>query len=451
MRMNIKTKIFSASVLGSSLLLGATTVSAQTLNEAAAKTVESNPNVLSEANRRLSVDKTIDQARAGYRPQVDLNLGYGRENTNNPSTRPGSETLTRGEASITGRQMLFDGFETASEVNRTEANAESAGYGVSDVAETNALRAVEVYLNILRRQEIMELTEANLQAHQDIHQRISRRAESGVGRRADVDQIDARLALARTNVSAETGNLIDAKSNYIRVVGNEPVSITHPGDGCCDRAPANMQDAVNIAYKQHPALRVALANHEAALSQQQGADAPFYPDLDLEVGATADNNVEGIEGSDRSLYAMFRMNYNLLNGGADMARIEETEFLSEQASEDAKRAKREIQQDVRLAWNALQTAYERIPHLKARADAAEKTRDAYTQQFDLGQRTLLDLLDSENEFLNASVDYVDAYYDQLYACYWLAETMGQLLESMDIESRDEAITASRDEMTTEAQ
>ncbi len=451
MRMNIKTKIFSASVLGSSLLLGATTVSAQTLNEAATKTVESNPNVLSEANRRLSVDKTIDQARAGYRPQVDLNLGYGRENTNNPSTRPGSETLTRGEASITGRQMLFDGYETASEVNRTEANAESAGYAVSDVAETNALRAVEVYLNILRRQEIMELTEANLQAHQDIHQRISRRAESGVGRRADVDQIDARLALARTNVSAEAGNLTDAESNYIRVVGNTPTSITHPGDGCCDRAPATVQDAINIAYQQHPALRQALANHEAALSQEQGADAPFYPDLDLEVGATADNNVEGIEGSDRSLYAMFRMNYNLLNGGADMARIEETEFLSEQAYEEAKLAKREIQQDVRLAWNALQTAYERIPHLKARADAAEKTRDAYTQQFDLGQRTLLDLLDSENEFLNASVDYVDAYYDQLYACYWLAETMGQLLESMNIEPRDEAITASLDEMATEAE
>lgn len=451
MRMNIKTKIFSASVLGSSLLLGATTVSAQTLNEAATKTVESNPNVLSEANRRLSVNKTIDQARAGYRPQVDLNLGYGRENTNNPSTRPGSETLTRGEASITGRQMLFDGYETASEVNRTEANAESAGYAVSDVAETNALRAVEVYLNILRRQEIMELTEANLQAHQDIHQRISRRAESGVGRRADVDQIDARLALARTNVSAEAGNLTDAESNYIRVVGNTPTSITHPGDGCCDRAPATVQDAINIAYQQHPALRQALANHEAALSQEQGADAPFYPDLDLEVGATADNNVEGIEGSDRSLYAMFRMNYNLLNGGADMARIEETEFLSEQAYEEAKLAKREIQQDVRLAWNALQTAYERIPHLKARADAAEKTRDAYTQQFDLGQRTLLDLLDSENEFLNASVDYVDAYYDQLYACYWLAETMGQLLESMNIEPRDEAITASLDEMATEAE
>lgn len=451
MRMNTRTMIFSASVLGSSLLLGATTASAQTLHEAATKTVESNPSVLAEANRRLSVNKTIDQARAGYRPQVDLNLGYGREYTNNPRTRPDSETLTRGEASITARQMLFDGFETKSEVNRTQANAESAGFSVSDTAETNALRAVEVYLNILRRQEIIDLTQANLQAHEDIHHRISRRAESGVGRRADVDQIDARLALARTNVSAEAGNLIDAKSNYIRVVGNAPTSITHPGDGCCDRAPATVQDAINIAYQQHPALRQALANHEAALSQEQGADAPFYPDLDLEVGATADNNVEGIEGSDRSLYAMFRMNYNLFNGGADLARIEETEFLSEQAYEEAKLAKREIQQDVRLAWNALQTANERLPYLKARAEAAEQTSDAYTQQFDLGQRTLLDLLDSENELLTASIDYVNAYYDQLYACYWLVETMGQLLEAMDIQPREEALTASREVSATETE
>jgi adhesin transport system outer membrane protein len=415
-------------------------VMAQTLVQAVEQTIQSNPEILAEANRRLSVDKTIDQARAGYAPRVDLNLGYGREYTKNPATRPGSESLTRGEASITARQMLYDGFYTKSEVDRTTASADSAGFAVADISERRSLQAIGAYLDVLRRQDLLKLTQTNLESHQTIFSQIEQRSDSGVGRRADVDQAQARLALSQSNLESQIGNVEDARTNFQRVVGTMPENITNPGDECCDKAPATLEDAVKIAYNQHPTLRTALANHEASLAQENAAKSAFHPRVDLDLGASANNNLDGEPGHDKGLYAMFRLQYNLLNGGADKARIEQIEHLSEQQKELINRAQREIELDVRLAWNALENAERRLPGLEQRVDAAEKTREAYAAQFRVGQRTLLDLLDSENELLSSGIAYTEAYYDRIYACYWLMQSMGKLLETMAIEQREEALT-----------
>ncbi|MCX4187499.1 TolC family outer membrane protein [Methylophaga sp. OBS4] len=429
----------SASILSTTLMMSQPLL-AQTLTEAVDKTIQSNPTILAETNRRLSVDKTVDQARAGYYPKVDLNLGIGRERAENNATRPGHETLTRGEAGLSASQMLYDGFATKSAVEQSQSLAESAGFGVADTAETTSLRAIQVYLDVLRRQDLLSLTEDNLESHEKIHSQIQQRADSGVGNKADVEQTKARLALSQANVTATKGNLEDAQSSYLRVIGNLPESPVDPGDECCDKAPATLDDAMKIAYNQHPALRSAIAGHEAALAQEQGAEAPFHPRVDLELGTRADNNLDGERGHEKEALAMVRMRYNLLNGGADKARIEETGFLSEQAKETANIAKREIENDVRLAWNALDTISSRLPILAQRVKSAEKTRDAYQQQFNLGQRTLLDLLDTENEVLTARTDYTNAYYDQIYACYWLSETMGKLLEVLELKAPEQAIT-----------
>ena len=434
----------TASLMGATLLM-AQSASAQSLTEAVDKTIKSNPNVLADANFRRSVDKKIDQARAGYYPQVDLNLGIGKERAENNSTAPGHRTLTRGEAGLSASQMLYDGFATKSAVEQTQSKAESAGYSVFDTAETTSLRAVQVYLDVLRRQELLKLTEANLESHERIYSQIEQRFESGVGNSANLEQTKGRLALSEANLTSNKGNLDDALSSYNRVVGNMPESPADPGLDCCDKAPATVEEALAIAYHEHPALRSAMAQHEAALAQEQGAEAPFHPRVDLELSTRADNNLDGDKGHEKEILAMVRLRYNLLNGGADKARLEETGFLSQQAREEANIAMRDIERDVRLAWNSLDNLSHQLPVLKQRMESALKTRDAYQEQFNLGQRTLLDLLDTENEVLTASAEYTNAYYDHLYACYWLAETMGKLLEHLELEAPEEAITVASPE------
>ncbi|MDF1589648.1 MAG: TolC family outer membrane protein [Gammaproteobacteria bacterium] len=449
MNRTLKKLTLSASIL-SAILTMSQPVMAQTLTEAVETTLNSNPLILAESNRKLSTDQVIRQAESGYYPKADLNLGIGRERSDNPTTRtpPANDHrkwLTRGEAGITASQMLYDGFATKNSVDQSESQAEAAGYSVADTAESTSLNAIKVYLDVLRRQALLSLTEDNLVSHDRIFSQIKLRADSGVGNQADVDQSTGRVALAQANNNANIGNLNDAETTFLRVVGEQPESLVEPGEECCNSAPATLDDAIKIAYYQHPALRVVIAQHEAALAQQQGAHAPMQPRVDLELSTTANNNLDGSDGHNNDVQAMFRMRYNLLNGGADSAFIAETAYLSEQAKEQANLAKRQIEQDVRLAWNELQRQTDRLEYLQLRTTSTEKTRDAYQQQFNFGQRTLIDLLDTENEVLTARSDYTNAYYDRIYACYWLSETMGKLLETLELQAPAEAITVASPE------
>ena len=191
---------------------------AMTLTEAIQSTVENHPQIQASQNARLSADEEVKVAKGGYLPSVDVLAGYGRQNSDTPSTRalsPGThnkETLTYGTSELRLRQMLFDGFNTPNEVARTEAVVNSRAYYTLGTAEALALRTIEVYLDVLKRREMVTLATNNLQAHLRMHDQIRLRSDQGVGRTADSDQAEARLALAQNNLYTEQVNLADAEA-----------------------------------------------------------------------------------------------------------------------------------------------------------------------------------------------------------------------------------------------
>jgi adhesin transport system outer membrane protein len=408
---------------------------ADTLQEAVDATVKTNPDVLAAANERQAVSKEVDQARAGYYPTLDLAVGTGWEMTDNPTTRnsgKGEVHMNRDEASLNLRQMLFDGMETKNEVMRQQARTNSRAYGVYSTAENTGLDAVEAYLNVLRRQKLVELAQTNLEAHQRTHDQIMLRAERGVGRKADQDQSLGRLALAEANLMAEESNLRDAETNYLRVVGMPPASLSKP-DSPISMIPASIDEAIAEALDNHPTLRLANYDLESANAQHETAKAPFYPDLHLEVGTRADHDIDGQRGMDKDITAMLRLRYNLYNGGKDSARREETAYLINQAAEIRNNTHREVEESVRLSWNAWQTVKSQLPSREQHVASSEKARDAYRQQFSLGQRTLLDLLDSENEVFQSRSALVNTQYDEMFAMYRILNSMGMLLQSLNVE------------------
>lgn len=422
------------------LLVG--TASADTLQEAVDATVKTNPDVLAAVHERQAVSKEVDQARAGYFPTLDLQVGTGWEMTDNPSTRGsgrGEVHLNRDEARLDARQMLFDGMETKNEVERQEARTNSRAFSVFSAAENTGLDAVEAYLNVLRRQNLVELAQTNLEAHQRTHDQIMLRSERGVGRRADMDQSLGRLALAEANLMSEQSNLRDAETSYIRVVGMDPNSLSQP-DSPISLIPQTQDEAIATAVDNHPTLRLAAFDVESAQSQHATAKAPFYPDLHLEVGTRADHDIDGQEGKDKDLYAMLRLRYNLVNGGRDTARREETAFLINQAAEIRNNTHRQVEESVRLSWNAWETVKRQMSFRRQHVESSEKSRDAYQQQFSLGQRTLLDLLDSENEVFRARTALVNTQYDEMFAMYRILNSMGMLLQGLNVELPEAATT-----------
>lgn len=441
----VRRKIWGA-VVGS-LIFAQQPAFATTLAEAVDQTIKTSPEVLITANRRLALDHVVDQARGGYYPKVDLALGIGREWSENISTRPGSETLTRKESSLTLSQMLYDGYAVKSQVDRSRSQVESAAHQVGSTSERTGLRAVEAYLEVLRRQELLVLTQDNMSAHERTFEQIRLRSDSGVGRKADLEQAQARLSLAQANLAAAQANLREANIAYQRVIGNAPADLEKPDDVCCDLFPPTQDDAVKAAYAQHPILRARQAQYEAELAQEQGAAVPMKPRVDLELGTGLNDNLDGVDDRNKEAYAMLRMRYNLYKGGADQARINETHFLSEEAKATFLRSKRELEESTRLSWNMLESAKDRLPKLKAHAQATELTRDAYAKQFSIGQRTLLDLLDSENELYTARSSYLNGQYDERYARYRLMADMGRLLETLGVTPREEAKTAGKESET----
>ncbi|MEC9315048.1 MAG: TolC family outer membrane protein [Pseudomonadota bacterium] len=415
---------------------------ADTLQEAVDATVKTNPDVLAATHERQAVSKEVDQAKAGYYPTLDLAVGTGWEMTDNPSTRAsgrGEVHLNRDEASLNLRQMLFDGFETPNEVDRQEARTNSRAFGVYSAAENTALDAVLAYHNVLRQQKLVELAQTNLEAHQRTHDQIMLRAERGVGRKADMEQSLGRLALAEANLKSEQANLRDAETAYIRVVGMPPSSLSLP-DSPISMLPASVDEAIATAIENHPTLRLASYDVESAQAQHATAKAPFYPDLHFELGTRADHDIDGQEGKDKDITAMLRLRYNLYNGGRDSARREETAFLINQAAEIRNNTHRQVEESVRLSWNAWQTLNAQMPAREQHVQSSEKARDAYQQQFSLGQRTLLDLLDSENEVFRARTALVNTRYDELYAMYRILNSMGMLLQGLNVELPEAATT-----------
>ena len=426
--MNLKPLV---AILSSALSASA---SAITLQEAIDTTINTHPDVLAAGNERNAVSEEINQAKAGYYPTVDLTLGTGFENSDNTTTRGagrGHDSLNRNEASLQLRQMLFDGMATKNEVKRQKARTNARAYTVFGEAENTALRTTDAYIEALRRQKLVELAQVNYQAHEKTHDQIRLRSEHGVGRRSDMDQSQGRLALARRNLLAEQSNLRDAQIAYQRVVGIEPENLEEPITPH-DAIPETLDEAINQALENHPTLNSAKADVASAHAQHDTASSPFYPRFDFELGTTADHDIDGVRGHNHDVTAMFRIRYNLLNGGRDSARKQETAYLINQAAEIRNNTHRQVEESVRLSWNAFDTVNSQMDYFRLHVASSEKSRDAYQQQFGLGQRTLLDLLDSENEVFVSSQALVNAEYDQLFAMYRIINSMGALLKTVNV-------------------
>ncbi|XDY95799.1 TolC family outer membrane protein [Pseudomonas benzenivorans] len=392
------------------------------------------PEIQAGINARLSVEEQMKAARGGYLPQVDLLAGYGREYTDSPGTRGtthNTETLTRGESTLRLQQMLFDGFATSSEVGRQRATVNARAYEVLGTSERTALDVAQVYLEVLKRQNLVRLAEDNLRSHERIYDQISLRSQSGVGRMADLDQAEARLAQARNNLLTEQTNLADAQVNYFSVVGRRASELSLP-QGLPGGLPESLQAAREEMLVNNPFLSSAEADVQASEQQYEAAKSAFYPRFDAELSRGADNNIDGTSGHSNEWQAMLRMRYNLFAGGSNKADLQSKAHQINQAMDIRNNALRVLIEELGLAWNALDNARQQLPIAQQYVDHSSRVRESYQKQFTLGERSLLDLLDSENELFTASRRLEDVRFIELFTQYRIKATMGSLLKSQGV-------------------
>lgn len=426
---------------------------AQSLEQAVASALDTNPQIRQAFNRFKASEEVINQATAGYYPTIDFDAGIGREWTETPSTRRDAATplynvdetidLTRREIGVTLRQALFSGFQTVNEVKRTEFEATADQWALFANAEDLALEVARAYLEYMRAEKIIELAQRNLASHQVIYEQVKQKTDSGLGSTADLSQVTGRLARAHSNLISAENNLSDARIVYKKLVDVAPNALRIPVPDAV-MLPQTLEQALKMASDNHPTLKAASNDIEAAVAQRDTAKGSYYPQVSFELSAAWDDNLDGSDGSsllangldvggnNDEVLAMLRVNYNLFSGGADRARERETAYNLNESKAIQQLAYRDVVEGTTLAWNARLFLHQQMQYLRQHVEASFETRNAYDDQFKIGQRTLIDVLDAENELFQARREFLTAEYDDLIAQYRLLNATGQLLDSLRV-------------------
>lgn len=442
----IKTTV-SFGILCLSALYG-THLQALSLEEAVALTLDSHPDIRQSFARFKSKEEEVNQAAAGYFPTIDLTAGYGYEYTDSPGNRrsalgfdDGDVDLKRGEFGISLRQMIFDGMFTSNEVERTKFEASAEQWALMSTAEDLALSVSQAYLNYLKTEQLVALAEKNISSHQTIYSQIKERTDSGLGSIADFSQVSGRLARAQSNLIAARNNNLDARVQFIRLTNIMPKELVMPVPDA-DMLPKDASSGLVLAIERHPIIKSAQQDINAARSFKSTVNASYYPTVSLEVAANSDNDIAGESGLNRfgpnvgghrnDLSAMLRLRYNFYAGGRDVAQERSAAYKITEAQEINYSAHRQVTESFGLAWNAFEMLGLQKQYIQQHIVTSKETQLAYTQQFSLGQRNLLDLLDTENELFQARQDYLDADFNELSARYRLLNVTGQLLDSLRV-------------------
>jgi adhesin transport system outer membrane protein len=419
-------------------LAGLEAAQAGTIEDTVRAALAANPDVgVVKADRR-AVDQELRQARGGLLPSIDFRADAGPEYSDNPTTRSfndnggsGHRTELRREAQVKLSQLLYDGGQAQSEIERQSARVSSASYRVEESGEFIGVNAIESHLDVLRNQEIVKLNDANVAAHTRILGQVRQLERSGGGDIVDVRQTEARISAAEATLALSKGDLADSIANYQRRVGERPEGLVLEQPPL-KALPASADAAAIDASSYSPTVKIAASDVDAAAAELRGTRANYMPQFNAELNGFAGEDLDGERGSNVSANALLVMHYNLYRGGADLAREREAFHRTNEARFALERARQNAEQQARVSYNALETARARTVALRSRAEAQRRTRDAYASQFEIGQRSLLDVLDAENELFVARVALITAEYVQRFAVYRVLAVTGRLLQTLEV-------------------
>ena len=387
-------------------LLAAAPAAAQPIEDAVLLALRSHPTILAAEQLQRAAAEGVNIARAGFLPTVDFRYANGWARTNNSGTRartsrtgsdPQADVLFRFESSITISQLLFDGYATAARAGAAVARLGGAEFSVFGAEEAIALRAASAYLDVVRNRALVALANQYVAAHQLVVDGIRMQVEAGGGAEADPEQAEGRLAIATSTQTQFQGTLRNAEAAYREAIGDWPDEGMAAPALAVDALPATGEDMIAETVMSHSGILAAQQNVSAIEEDLRATAGSFYPRLAFDVAGSRNENAGGAENLTSDWTAMFSLTYNFYRGGADRATQNATRALLNEAKLRLEETRRLIEQSAWVAFNGYMMATAQGPQLEDAAAAAVQARADYADQFELGDRTLLDRLAVEDQ------------------------------------------------------
>ena len=398
------------------------------LKQLVEKVVSSNPEVQAKYHNYLGAGYEQDFAKGGYLPKVDITSSYRKqEDVDNGRSKASGLAVPTWNNELVLRQMIFDGMATPNEINRLGHAQRVRYYELQAAMQNTTLEFMRSYIDSLRYTQLADYAKNNYVVHKQLFDKIKERVEAGVARRVDLEQASGRLALAEANLLTETTNLHDVTSRMQRLLGELPPATLEQPDFYKAGVQATPVEALRVAYLQNPDLLSTIEDIQATKDEVKVKEGKFLPRLDLQARKNLGTSNDGRNSTNAADVLELTANFNLFNGFSDKAAVGQVIEKMNTANDVRDKACVDTRQVVTIAYNDITQLKEQLGYRDTHQKSIENAREAYRKQFDIGQRTLLDLLDTENEYFQAKRNYANTDYDIQTAYARLYAVQGDLL------------------------
>ena len=398
---------------------------AESLREALASAYQSNPRLDAERARLRATDEEVPRAKAGYRPQIEGAAEIGRSNSDtSPATAGSGRTNPKGyELSV--RQSIFSGFQTQNAVAEAEAGVRVGRENLRFVESQVLYEAAAAYMDVVRDQAIVRIRENNVTV-------LTRELEAAETRRAarevtktDVAQARARRARAVSAADVAKADLKVSRATFARVVGHPPMGVTEPPLKN-KFLPRSLTEALAVAEHESPNVGSALYREQAARHAVDKIWGELLPQVQVE--ATYEHFEDASRSIERSRNASItgRVTVPFYEGGGVHARVRQAKHTHVSRLQEIEQARSETHANVTAAWSRLMAARAQMRSDEVQVEAGRTALEGVREEEKVGQRTLLDLLNAEQEYLDAQVALATTRRDLVVAGYALLAAMGRL-------------------------
>ena len=411
-----------------------------TMDIALIQSYQNNPQLNSQRAATRAIDENVPSALAGYRPRVSGTASLTDQYLDNlsragisPTTGGALFTTLRGQQAvqsygITATQTLFNGLQTAGRTRQAEGQVFSAREQLRTTEQTVLLSAATAYMNLLQTAAILELQRSNVNVLEVTLRQTRDRFTAGEVTRTDVAQAESRLSGGRSQLSLAESNYVTAQAQYLQVIGVPPPSRLAPAPPVDRLSPRTLEGAIARGRTEHPLITTSMFNVDIALQQVKIAEAALAPVLqavgNVQKTYGSTTTTIGLENLSASLAA--QLTVPIYQGGAEYAAIRQAKETLGQRRLDLDTSRDQVQATVTQAWGQLEAAKAQIDATQSQVTSAEVALNGVREEARVGQRTTLDVLNSQQDLVNARVALVTAQRDRVVASYTVLASTGAL-------------------------
>jgi outer membrane protein len=430
-------KAFAGAAASALLLvcMGPTPVLADTIEAALVRAYQNNPQLNAQRAQVRVTDETVPQALSGYRPKVAVTASAGVQYVDSLSTQGGTptqivKTPIVGEnaprsvgATIT--QTLYNGQQTANRTRAAESQVSGAREALRFMEQSVLLSAATIYMDYLRDSAIVEVQKSNVRVLEQTLKQTRDRFNVGEVTRTDVAQSEAQLAAGRTQLLTAEANLNTTRSNFRRVIGNEPQALA-PGSPVDRFLPSTLPAAVELGLTQHPNVTAAMFGIDTSYLNVRVAEGALLPTVTLQASVQQSYEQSLIQYRSFGASAITQLNVPIYQGGGEYSLIRQSKETLAQQRLALEQTRDQARANVVTAWGQLVAGKAQVQSAQAQVAASEIALNGVREEAKAGQRTTLDVLNAQQALVNARVALVTAQHDRVVASYSVLNTIGRL-------------------------